>query len=273
MPIHIQKTLDVVCRHVTTAEEKVRHSVRDAFPAADEEQITTLFQEKLHEDLSVASQQGEIAHAFATDLQNAGVPRFNDEAFQMARGIIAEVSWHPRHVERKSGGDFGLLFVRPKIENLFGEVTIKDGEVTALLAQAKRKLYGEDCGCLTNNQMRILADRLDYTSLVLYKFKDIQNRDLDLFRWQHCRGATIPKVNEWLARASFAPRLTTAEVLKKLESEEIGTTNLNTIESVISPADTRTMRIEIKWKKGEGPSTHTHVLVKPREEVRVQAGL
>src|SRR5687767_13459709 len=150
MPIHINDTLEVVCRYVVAAEEAVRRTVHDAFPAADEEQITTLFQEKLQEFLSVASQQGEIAQAFASDLHNAGVPPLNDDAFQMARGIIAEVSWHPRHVETKTGGDFGLLFVRPKIENLFDNITIRDGEVTALLAQAKRKLYGEACGRLTD---------------------------------------------------------------------------------------------------------------------------
>lgn len=120
MLIHIHDTLEVVCRHVTAAEEKVRRSVHDAFPAADEEQITTLFQEKLHETLTAASQEGEIAQAFASDLQSAGVSRFNDDAFRMARGIIAEVSWHPRHVERKAGGYFGLLFVRPKIETFSG---------------------------------------------------------------------------------------------------------------------------------------------------------
>lgn len=76
---------------------------------------------------------------------------------------------------------------------------MKDGEVTALLAQAKRKLYGEVCGSLTDNQELILADRLDYTSLVLYEFKDIGNRDLDRFRWRHCRGAIILKVNSWLS--------------------------------------------------------------------------
>src|SRR5947209_380677 len=108
MIVQIANTIEIVCKYVKEAENAVRNSVFEAFPGAGEEQITTLFQEKLQIVLSAASQQGEIAKAFAVDLEGAGVPKDDGGSVQMACGIIAEVSWHPRHVERKTGGDFGL---------------------------------------------------------------------------------------------------------------------------------------------------------------------
>src|SRR5262249_28190511 len=97
---HINDTIDVVCRYVEEAEEQVQRSVSCSFPEADEEQIITLFQEKLTQLLATASDDGAIAAAFAADLVREGVPRLGGESNRMARGIVAEVSWHPRHVEK-----------------------------------------------------------------------------------------------------------------------------------------------------------------------------
>ena len=51
MIAHITDTIEVICKHVEEAEKQVRQAVLDFFPGAAEEQITTLFQEKLSQVL------------------------------------------------------------------------------------------------------------------------------------------------------------------------------------------------------------------------------
>ena len=265
-------TLDILCKYIVLAEQDVRRSVYQTFPAAEEEQITTLYREKLHNALTNASNNGEIASAFLSDLENAGMTNFNGEATQLSRGIIAEVSWHPTHKEKKSGGDFGLVFIKPKIVMLYGVTTIDGEEIAGLLVQAKRKLYNKKCGTLRENQVVVLAPRLKYTSILLYRFSDSANRELEPFCWRLCEGKRMSTIIKWLDKADFPPHLTmkTEDILRKLHNGSIGTTQMDKIESYISPPGSNAMIIEVKWKDGHPPHVEAHVEQKQEQRIHIR---
>jgi hypothetical protein len=140
MRASIRNLIDLICRQAELAEERVRQQVRASFPEAGEEQITTLFQGALTEELSRASASNEIATAFAKDLRASGASLPEVDTYSISQGLIARVSWHPRHVEARTGGDFGLVLIRPKLKRTLQGLIIEEGMPTGLLVQAKRKV-------------------------------------------------------------------------------------------------------------------------------------
>ena len=140
-----------------------------------------------------------------------------------------------------------------------------------LLVQAKRKLFRGRLGRLTANQENVLPHRFDFTSLLLYRFNDSDNRELGLFNWRSCKGASLGDVKRWLSKAANYDEQTstTSEVLHLLESEKIGTSDEETVNTLIALPGAPTMSIEVKWKKGKEPRTRTFVLVKPKHTVHV----
>lgn len=266
MPIF--NTLNVLCKHAEVAEKRVRDSVENNFPGADEEKITTLFQEKFSEELRLASNQGEIASAFAIDLQNAGMSYEVGEATQVASGLLAEVSWHDKRTEKVTGGDFGLMIKRPTILNDGSTLSIAQGVENGLLVQAKRMPFNGRIGNLTPNQKKVLPKRLSYLSLVLYRLSDSDNRQLESFLWRNCAGANLTTVKDWLKTFSTYEKetKTTEQILRLLESGAIGTNDRTIIQNVISPEKNPVIVVEVKWKDGAGPATSVFVLNKPVQE-------
>lgn len=98
------------------AEEALRKNVREKFPDRDEEMITDLFHAELEQEFAKVSRSGAVARAFLDDLESA-FPRIavDDLHLKIARRLIATVSFHPPKVEEKTGGDLGVVLVRPNI--------------------------------------------------------------------------------------------------------------------------------------------------------------
>jgi hypothetical protein len=271
----IDRTVAVVTRCIEVAEAGVQAEVAAAYPDAGEEQITTLLQGSVHRSLAIASGRGEIASAFREDLEAAGVSTFDGSASRAAHGLIAEVSWHPRSVEGITGGDFGLVLLRPRLSRDLGGLRIHAGHACGLLVQAKKKRCGLPCGGLTVRQKVVLQDKMDFASIVLYQFVDRANRRLRPFRWKSCRGFTSTAIESWLTRRRFSPSrlLTTAATLWSLYRGESGTSDPALIDRYVRPPTTPVMTIEIKWPKGGGPSSYVEISPRPENKLKVVVSL
>lgn len=154
-----------------SAEAAVRGECHDT----DEEFVTTLFRIKLGVQVAAASAAGAVESAFLEDLRHAYPSAPNESLSRIAYRLVATVSFPDHTVESRSGGDLGILFVRPDVRQVqYGSSqAIVDHDYTrGLLCQAKMFRRGSKWGRLTDNQQRILPTKLDYFALLLYRFTD-----------------------------------------------------------------------------------------------------
>ena len=118
--LEIPETINILAQCWLTAEENLRKDINTSYPDADEEFITRMFHGKYSAILRVVSDLALIENAFLNDLRNA-FQNLDGELNQIANGLIAEVTLHKRGTERLTGGDIGILIIRPHIEH-FGDV-------------------------------------------------------------------------------------------------------------------------------------------------------
>jgi hypothetical protein len=190
------------------AEDALRDALRSEFADRDEEFITGLFHGKLETECKRASVNGGVQRAFLNDLRVslAGVP--DTELSKIVRGLHAAVHFHPKEVERKTGGDFGITLIRPEIgfsRYSRSSLTVERDHQRGLLCQAKIFRRTSTWGHLTASQRKVLRGRMEYLALVLYRYSDQDGdcRDLAPFQWQLTRSASIEAVNNWLASDAF----------------------------------------------------------------------
>src|SRR4051794_7455620 len=107
MPGELVETARAVGEAFTTAEAQVALDLA-AFHQPHEETITTLLHLRVHERLKTPDQQQRIQEAFERDLSAAFPMAAAGATTAVADRIVAEVVWHPRSVEAKTGGDFAL---------------------------------------------------------------------------------------------------------------------------------------------------------------------
>src|SRR5882762_8149955 len=99
-----------------TAELALRENVKRKFPDRDEEMITDQFHGELEQEFARVSTSGAVAKAFLSDLKQAFPKLTIDELrSKIARRLLATVSFHPHHIEGKTGGDLGIVLMRPDV--------------------------------------------------------------------------------------------------------------------------------------------------------------
>ena len=268
-PMPISNVGGVIIRCWMNAEEAVCNNLpRDS----DEDQITNLFRGELEKELEKASNSGGVEAAFVRDLQE-GFPDFDayELRTKIARGLVATVAFHPRHVEGKTGGDLGIEFVRPDVQKSFGrsEVGVRGDYRRGLLCQAK--LLGRDSswGTLTKAQKNNLPDKLKYSGLLLYKYLDEARRKLHPFEWQLTSGTSIDDVLQWLRSDVFPALKKSREVLDALVNGRIGTDVPEVIERDITPPLKRTsLTIRVHWKDDNAPPTGVYLRKKTQTHTR-----
>jgi hypothetical protein len=257
MPIPHTAALITKCWAV--AEEALRATVREKFPDRDEENITDLFHAELNVVFNEASARGTVAETFLKDLRHSFPTVANSDLSQISTGLIAMVNFHPREVEGRTGGDVGVVFVRPDVRNSQSwrtELLIEHEYKRGLLVQAKIFKRNSKWQALGSTQRRILKTKLSYLALLLYRYVD-QNgprRELEAFHWQLTRDATIEQVSMWLRSNDFPNLKSSDEILGALSNDRIGTDDRVVIETDIAPPKLRpSLEIKVRWKPGTPP--------------------
>jgi hypothetical protein len=234
-------------------------TVREKFPDRDEEHITDYFHAELDSVLSQASSAGAVADSFMKDLR-ASFPTINEsDLSKISNGLVATVDFHPRYIERRTGGDIGLVFIRPNASisrNWESELGLEYEYKRGLLVQAKIFRRNSRWASLSQEQKRILKDKLRYVALLLYRYVDQHGprRELGAFHWQLTSDATIERICTWLRTDEFPALQNSNQVLGALSSDRIGTDDKEVIERVIAPPNLRpSLEIRVKWKDGTPP--------------------
>ncbi len=276
--IQIPQTLDVVVHCWDTAEGGVRATVASHAPGLDEPEITSRLHEAFARGLDEASGAGRIEAAFLEDLRLATRYEGFSEADlrNTARGLVATAALHPGETEARTGGDLGLVIVRPQITRAYDDsFTVRAGYRRGLLCQAKLRRYRRRWGKLTVTQERVLPDRLPYLALLLYRYLDRYARDLNPFEWQMCAGHSLADIKTWLKDGSFQLLSGSQEVLRALGTAKIGTADVEIIDTIVAPKTSRHLEVRIDWPDGGPPGSSVRVLSKSHirevEKVRLYA--
>ena len=240
------------------AESDLQAEINQYAPSASEELITQNFHKELSRTLSAASANRSIELAFLNDLDRSGWrQKVKFDSRRIARGLIAEVTLHKPETEKLSGGDLGLVVVRPQLQLAQRAINISDmGQ--GLLVQAKLK-GPQRWGTFTRNQERILPKRMNYLALLLYQYADPERRRLNSFVWQLADGMSFEDLKACLKRDHFPYSLDSSRVIAGLTSGRIGTAERQLIDTLISPDQNRALIIRIHWSDGEPPSSALRV--------------
>ena len=240
----------------TIAEQALRAAVKNEFADRDEEMITDIFQAKLAVEVARVSASGAIARAFLSDL-GRGFPRVVPNSLgQIAAGLGATVVFHPREAERKSGGDLGIVVVRPDVRMATrSTLSIRPKYRRGLLVQAKVFRRNSRWGALSKRQEQTLQKTMSYLSLLLYRYSDQRGprRELEPFAWQLVGDANIKRKSGWLASDSFPELRDSRQVLEGILSGQVGTDNDEAITTYIAPPARSSLVVRIHWKDGEFP--------------------
>ena len=276
--INIDETLKAVCKAVADAEAAVREQVKLYYHGADEEFITFALYGHINHKLQEASHNKLIEAAFLKDLKvalrhyrlrNLSVERETESKLsRRATGLVADMVLHNKPQEGRTGGDFGLVIVHPKIIIKSKAIEVKKGFSSGLLCQAKMKRRGGKWGDLSS-QRESLPDHLDYSSLVLYSYLNEERSELNPLAWKLCRDHSLPELELSLKKDSVGETLGTADVIRRLGRSEIGTSDQAKIDEVISPSVRQHLELRIYWSQGNDPEGP--VEVKVRKERTVEA--
>jgi hypothetical protein len=240
------------------AEEALQGVIRQKHPDRDEEMITTLLNGELNDEFSRVSESGAVEIAFLSDLclSLPDIPRA-DLSKKITRRLIATIHFHPKEIEKKTGGDFGLVIIRPNIRraNSRSRLLIDNDYQRGLLCQAKVLRRSLTWGKLTANQQELLSEKLSYFALVLYKYADqgAERRELAPLSWQTTRDAAIEEIQGWLKSGKFPKLEGSRQVICDLAQGAIGTDDKNIISGVIAPYVRPSLKITVGWREGDGP--------------------
>jgi hypothetical protein len=266
MPIPNVTALVVKCW--SSAETQARELLAHRYFDKDEEFITQLFHSEFRVTIEEAAGAGAVKQAFLTDLKSH-FPRLrrSGDLERLASGVSATATLHPREVEGKTGGDLGLVLIRPNINSrrLERSMLIVDQDYRrGLLCQAKikrRMSQGRNAqwGGFTPNQRKILPDRMSYLALLLYEYEDAQRRSLLPFQWQVCAETKFDDVEEWLKSDAFPDRIGSDKIIQLLGDDKVGTEDKSIIDRYIAPSVRDTLTVWIGWPAGHVPPPYFHL--------------
>jgi hypothetical protein len=242
------------------AEVNLQDNIQQHCPGIAEEAITQSFHAELSRTLSTASENRTIERAFQSDLKMSFLGRGHEFEFDprlVARNLVADVTLHKRQTEAATGGDMGLLIIRPEVKLGNSSLRISDYR-RGLLAQAKLK-GDKGWGPFTKNQEEILPQRLDYLTLLLYGYEDHARRILRPFTWQLAQGLSFEALKNSLRTGTFHNTLDSAEIIRSLSEGRIGTAEDSTIDNVISPAGNPVLVLRVHWPKNAHPGSSVRV--------------
>lgn len=262
--LSIPKTLCIISECWNKAEENLRNDIRNYNPDIDEEGITLFFHSQMSKALKLKSEENAIATAFLDDLkQQLSFLRYRTAILKEYDGLVADITLHNRSTEGGTGGDFGLVIIRPQLELYHSESKtslkpLRDYQ-RGILCQAKLKqrngkwhtpIFGK-------NQERFLPERLKYLSLLLYSYKDNKRHLLQPFRWQRCDipSLSFEQIKEWFKKDRFPSLQTSDNILEQLGKGEIGTGDENDLRKFISPPQNRSLIIRIYWPDDKHPGS------------------
>lgn len=276
--IDIPCTLMTIVQSWEAAEQGIRDNVLRHGPGLDETEITSRFHEAFARKLDEASQEQRIETAFLEDLRSASLDDDidEDELRRIATGLIAEATLHPTETERKTGGDLGLVIVRPSVTRGDDRIVVSARHKRGLLCQAKLKYVRRPWGKLKRNQEEVLPKRIPYLRLLLYRYLDPDSRMLAAFSWQVCAGHSLADMKTWLKKGSFPGLIGSRDILMALGSDKIGTSDPLMLDKIVAPTKSRYIVVRIDWPDGHPPETSVQVfaksqiLEKEKVEVRVQ---
>ncbi len=265
----IPRTLAVVASCWERAEEEVRAAIRVEHRGIAEETITEIFCGRFARTLIEVNAGRGIEQAFVQDLGT----RFPDIEYHrrigIGRGLIANATLHARDTEGVTGGDLGLVISRPQVtRSNRNYLKIDRSYSRGILCQAKLKAVAGRWGQLSERQVALLADQLEFWGLLLYRYLDLRRTELDKFTWQLGHGAALDEVLGWLSNDSFPELMTSSAVILALGEGEIGTDDWDILERIIAPIGNRYLEIRIDWPNG-GPSGEVEVLSRQESQERV----
>jgi len=283
--IDLSELRRLVVQEFREAERRARESVSRTLRQAREEEVTALFATEVERELEKASNSGAIAFAVRTDLERAyqmqrgSAPK---RLAQVTNGLIARVSRHGLAEERKTGGDFGLLVVEPLFRLRWGPYLEVErvGRKRGILVQAKRCLHGGRWNQLTDKQEQRLPERMAYAALLRYEFADVDNRQLNEFRWTLLAQREISEAIEWLRSGNFPGSVDTADLVAGLSRGSYGTDDPQIIERNICVDAGPSVVVEVDWEEGTDPGPSIRSLNRDvtwrqtqPEKVRIHLGL
>ena len=276
--MRIPKLTKLISECWDEAENSTRLLLSKRYHDKDEPFITDLFHGELEVAVKEASDKGLVRWAFWQDIQYAFPELGHSEQIELRISEIgATVTFHPGKIERLTGGDFGLVLVRPDAQKAQYEsncVTIDADNRRGLLCQAKinqrssRSPQRPHWGKLSDTQERELGNHLDYLALLLYEYLDVERLSLGPFQWQTCRESSILEIKRWLRRGDFPSRKSSHEIITKLANDQgpdgIGTDKKDIIKKYICPETRPSLTIRIGWPPDRKPPLR--LLIKPQAQ-------
>jgi hypothetical protein len=247
------------------AEEDIKKEIATCSHDVGEEFITQRFHGIYYNILAKASQAKKIEKVFLMDLRRR-FPYLTRELNQISDNLIAEVTLHEKTTEKVTGGDIGILIIRPHVYEHGNHLNILDYK-RGLLCQAKMKNKKGKWGGFTDKQTLALPGRLQYLTLLLYQYEDKFRHNLASFSWQLCNSFAFSEVKKWLIQDNFPELVSSAQVISQLGSGRIGTDDDDILNSVILPSANRTLVIKITWPENSKPGgARSCVRILSREE-------
>lgn len=262
--LQIPQTIELLKMCWQTAEARVCREVGTKWREAGEEEITILLCGELRQEFAEKNAKREFERTFASDLRN----RFPfDDLSWMSHRLIGRVFHHPKHIEKRTGGDFGLVVGRPHVEHRFG-TRRPSMHSQGLLVQAKKQSKTGKLGKLTRMQRTVLPARLDYTAFLLYMYA-ARGAELAPFGWVCAGGRQLAIVEADIARLNGAypkaiadyQRILTGsvtssmDVIEALSKGACGTSDQQIIDADICLDPASSVKIEITWPDGRPPDS------------------
>ncbi|MEO6888165.1 MAG: hypothetical protein ABI324_04145 [Ktedonobacteraceae bacterium] len=260
--MQIPTTLEGVALCWKLAEKALQDTIRCDLPGADEETITLLFYLQFAEQLRQRSREGLFAKAFLSDL----VENFPDladspELWKIAEGLVADITLHKRATERITGGDFGLMIIRPQVIRIDNLLRIGDYR-RGLLCQAKLKGEKGEWGSFTKRQLKLLPERMSYLSLLLYSYNDAERHHLHDFQWHVCLpNETLDLLEGYLKTDAFPSLHESRTVIGAVGYGRIGTDDDRLLDQFVSPKRNPTLIIKLSWPDGRSTPPGSFVYV------------
>ncbi len=273
--LEIPRTLAILTECWEKAESQLQLVLQSYSPDTNEDYVTRRFHEEYSSELKKASEKKLVEKAFSGDLERAfrGI-NLSHSPTQIAQGIIADVTLHEKKTEEGTGGDFGLVLIRPKTIAYGDSITFKSYR-RGLLCQAKIKRESGKFGELSENQVDLFEKHQPYSSLLIYDFSDAERRLLKPFKWQLYNAATsVQDVKDWLHKNKFPFPANSKEVIAGIGRGKIGTSDPKTINEYITPTGNVSLIVTVYWPPGKGPGSNVRVLSRKetQSEVKLYVG-